>query len=39
MDSKRIGSVLLTLALVLPLPAGAVELAPGAPGQYTVNPR
>lgn len=37
MDSKRIGSVLLTLALVAPLSAAAVELAPGAPAQYTVK--
>lgn len=37
MDSKRIGSVLLTLALAAPLSAAAVELAPGAPGQYTVK--
>ena len=37
MDSTRIGSVLLTLALALPLAAGAVDLAPGAPERYTVK--
>lgn len=36
MDSKRIRPLVLTLALVVPAAAGAVDLAPGAPDRYTV---